>query len=156
MRIILAVLLAAPLLFFIGCGPRGKSLVVEYIEGTVTLDGQPVPNVSITLIPAVAGSGTEPAGGRSVEAGRYTISSQNGNAGKGAVAGEYLVLASNVEVIDLSADKSFDEAAESSAHGRIIQKELLPSVYQDRTKTPLKITVNKGKNKIDLELKSKP
>jgi hypothetical protein len=32
------------------------------------------------------------------------------------------------------------------------QTQLLPVIYQDRDKSPLKVTVKKGKNKIDIQL----
>ena len=142
-------------LMFVGCGPKGRSLQVEYVEGIITLDGQLVSEASVTFIPKNEGDGTEAAGGYSNESGVYKLTSMNGDPEKGAIAGEYLVTISKIEVNDPTAGLSEAEAAKLSGVAST-QTQLLPKIYQDRKNTPLSFTVNKGKNKINIELKSNP
>ena len=140
-------------LVFVGCGPKGRTLRVEYVEGVITLDGQPVSGVLVTFIPQNEGDGTEAAGGYSNAKGMYKLSSMNGDPGRGAVAGEYIVTISKIEVHDPKANMSYEEAAASKLEST--QKQLLPAIYQDRKNTPLSATIVKGKNRFDFDVKSK-
>ena len=151
---VFGLLLVGLLLTAIGCGPPGRGLRVEFVEGSVTLDGQPLGGVSITFIPINEGDGTESALGRSKENGVYRLSSMNGDPERGAVAGEYRIIASKTEVNDPMLGMSTEEAAASGL--TVTHTEILPAIYRDRSNSPLTATVKRGKNKIDLELKSKP
>lgn len=147
-------LIGSLLLMVVGCGPKGRDLKVEYVEGVITLDGQPLASAAVTFRPKNEGGKEEAASGYTNTSGVYKLSSMNGDPEKGAIEGEYVVTVSKIEVHDPTAGMSYDEATTSGL--QVTQKELLPTVYQDRKNTPLSATVNKGKNKIDLELKSKP
>ncbi|MCL2347142.1 MAG: hypothetical protein FWC50_02655 [Planctomycetaceae bacterium] len=153
-RNILGLLLVGSLLMFAGCGPKGRGLKVEYVEGVVTLDGQPLEGASVTFIPKAEGGKEESASGYSHAGGAYKLSSINGDPEKGAVAGDYVVNVSKVKVEDPKAGMSYEQATMSTAV--VKQTQLLPKVYQDRKNSPLSFTVKPGKNKFDLELKSKP
>ncbi|MCL2624736.1 MAG: carboxypeptidase-like regulatory domain-containing protein [Planctomycetaceae bacterium] len=137
-----------------GCTPRGKGLKVEYVEGVVTLDGNPVPSASVTFVPIVDAEGAEAAGGYTNEQGVYKLTSGNGDPEKGALAGEYRVLVSKIEAKDLSEGQEYGTATGYNVSWS--QTQLLPTIYQDRSKSPLTATVNKGKNKIPLELTKNP
>ena len=154
MRNILGLLLAGSLLMFAGCGPKGHGLKVEYVEGVVTLDDQPLEGASVTFVPKTEGGKEESASGYTNESGMYKLSSMNGDPEKGAVAGDYVVNVSKVKVVDPKAGMSYEQATMSTAV--VKQTQLLPTIYQDRKNSPLSFTVNPGKNKINLELKSKP
>ena len=143
------------LLLCVGCGPKGRSLQVEYVEGVITLDGQPIGEASVTFIPVNGGDGTETAGGYSDAQGAYKLTSMNGDPEKGAIAGEYRTIVSKIVVNDPTAGLSDEEAAKFSGVAST-QTQLLHKIYQDRKNTPLSFTVTKGKNKIDIELLSKP
>lgn len=52
----------------IGCGPRGDKDVVE-VEGTVTLDGNPLPNATVLFIPGQS----RPSGAMTDENGHYEL-----------------------------------------------------------------------------------
>ncbi|MDR1959080.1 MAG: carboxypeptidase-like regulatory domain-containing protein [Planctomycetaceae bacterium] len=138
-----------------GCGTEGKGLRVEYVEGVISLEGKPLPGASVTFIPLAEDGAMEAAGGYSNENGVYRLTSGNGNSEKGAVLGEYRVLVSKIEAKDLTEGKEYGT---STGYAKTFtQKQLLPSVYQDRTKSPLRATVKKGKNKgLDFDLKSNP
>ena len=137
-----------------GCqpSPKGSGLNTQFVEGFVTLDGTPLGGVSLTFIPKTEGSG-ENAGGMSDSGGRYTLSSLNGAPGKGALEGEYVIVASKTESVDLA------KPTISPVSGDTITSEtrsVLHEIYRDRQKTPLTATVVSGKNKINIELESKP
>jgi hypothetical protein len=137
-----------------GCGSQGKGLKVEYVEGIITLDGESVSNASITFIPITETEGTEAAGGYSNEQGVYKLTSGNGNPEKGALQGEYRVLVSKIESKDLTEGMAYGTS--TGYQPTFKQTQLLPVIYQDREKSPLKVTVKKGKNKIDIQLTKNP
>jgi hypothetical protein len=138
-----------------GCSPSGSRIKTEYVEGTVSVDGTPLPEATITFSPAAEGG--ESASGYSDTNGKYTLSSTNGDTGKGAVAGDYKVTVSKVAVTVL--EKGDPKAKKDPRTGEELltqTEQLAHNVYLKADTTPLKVTVAKGKNKLDLELKSKP
>jgi hypothetical protein len=142
------------ILFFIlfpllsGCN-KNSTVETQLVEGMINLDGIPLTNANITFHPTT-GEG-EIASGYSNEQGKFTISSQNGSSGQGAIKGEYAVTVSKIDAKFISANsKSNPESGET------ITVQLVPSIYQDKMKTPLKTNVKQGKNSITLELNSKP
>ena len=137
----------------IGCG-SGGGLRVEYVEGVVTLDGKPVSDASVTFIPTSDTPTIETAMGMTNERGVYKLSSMNGKPLAGAVAGEYKVLVSKIEAKSLSEGVEYGTSFGYSVP--YTQTHLLPAVYRNPDDTPFRVTVKKGKNKMDIELKSNP
>lgn len=138
-----------------GCPARGKGLQTEYVEGLVTLDGVPLPGATVIFSPT--GTTGEMASGTSDAQGIYKLSSSNGDAGKGAVAGEYAVSVKKVEVTNF--EEGDPKAPKDPVTGQPLsssEKLITDPVYQRSATTPLKYTVNPGKNEINLELKSNP
>jgi hypothetical protein len=130
-----------------GCG---KKIDTNYVEGIVKLDGQPLSGTCVTFIP-VAENG-ETAGGFSDDNGLYRLTSTYGKGGKGALTGDYIVLVTKSKTVPLEKTITHDDGAvttETTEH-------VLPTIYRDRTKSPLKFTVVKGKNKFDIDLSAKP
>ena len=143
--------LLLPLLMFalaIGC-EKGRGLPVNYVEGVVLFDGEPLEGATITFVPKTESKDIEAAAGRTDASGKYTLTSMNGDPGKGALAGEYVVLVN--KLINLS-PPGFNPADPTPPP----TKRVTPIVYNDRLKSPLNTSVVKGKNKCDFELKSKP
>ena len=154
--------------FAAGCGPKGKGLKTEYVEGIITLNGAPLEGASVQFSPADAFS-TNPAPGQpemanglTDKSGKYTLSSINGDVGKGAVAGEYRVLVTKIKATTAELDES-GKPVDGKGFGRdaagnaitTIQEDLIPVIYRDRKKSPLSYTVVPGKNlKVDFDLKS--
>jgi hypothetical protein len=129
----------------IGCSGGGD---FGYVEGTVTLDGEPIENALIGFYPT-EGRGsigsTDSEGHYSL---RYTASQ------KGASIGNHRVTVSTFiqEVKARANPRDPDQVVEAVA-GR---KELLDKSYQDRKNTPLTATVVPGTNPpINFDLKSK-
>jgi len=137
----------------IGCG-SGGGLRVEYVEGVLTLDGEPLSEASVTFVPTSDGPTIETAMGMTNDRGVYKLSSMNGKPMAGAVAGEYKVLVSKVHAESLTDGLEYGATMGYAVPYR--QTQLLPHIYRDMQETPFSATVKKGKNKIDLELKSKP
>ena len=149
-RLLLPLLLAT--LFMAGCGRRGSDLDTQFVEGIVKLDGTPIEGVTLRFIPKNPEVGEE-AGGISDAGGSYRLSSLRGDPGKGALEGEYIVLASKSEVVELPQPRLNRETGDYVTSEL---KPIIPAVYQDAAKTKLTKTVVRGKNKIDIELESSP
>ena len=131
-----------------GCGggiPRCE------VEGTITVDGQPVKEGSITFQPLEGTSG--PVAGASIIDGHYNIEKA-----KGPVVGEYQIV--------LTGRAPTGKKVVTEAAGDKIETEVMKNIiplkhqYQDETisknpkigKEPLKATVVSGKNVIDFKM----
>ncbi|MCA9193219.1 MAG: carboxypeptidase regulatory-like domain-containing protein [Planctomycetales bacterium] len=117
---------------FTGCG-NGN---IGHVEGTVTLDGKPLPNAGIEFFPQ-AGGGLS--AGRTDENGHYEL--YYGREGMGAEVGEHLVQIRTAGIG--SADGDYGPTS----------KELIPVQYNNRSE--LVRTVKAGSNTIDFDLESK-
>jgi len=137
----------------IGCGSDG-GLRVEFVEGIVTLDGEPVAEASVMFVPTADGQGTETAMGMTNERGVYRLSSMNGKPLAGAVAGEYKVLLSKIQAESLSEGMEYGTDMGYAVPYR--QTHLLPEIYRDPGNPQFTETVKRGRNKFDFELKSSP
>ena len=67
----------------LGCGPQGPE--IARVEGTVTLDGIPLPNAAVVFIP----ENGRPAGATTDQSGRYALTFTRGR--KGALLGRHRV-----------------------------------------------------------------
>lgn len=113
------------------------------INGTVTLDGQPLAAGLVTFLPA--GSGAVAYGAINAE-GRYAI--QTGSKG-GLEPGEYVVtVAANAPPLAASPPQGGPKYAEP------MLLLITPRRYADRQSTPLRATVTAGSQTIDFELSS--
>ena len=130
-------LLSLSVLLLCFCGCPSSNGNIGWVEGVVTLDGEPVQGASVRFYPA---SGERGSSGKTDKNGyyqlRYTRSQQ------GAIIGEHKVTLST-EVI---ADNYGTETAAPA------QAETIPKKYLDRKKTDLTATVESGSNTIDFEL----
>jgi hypothetical protein len=137
-----------------GCGSDG-GLKVEYVEGVVTLDGEPLAESSVTFVPTSEGPTIETAMGMTDSKGVYKLSSMNGKPLAGAVAGEYKVLVTKIHAESLSQGTEYGAATGYSVNYK--QTHLLPEVYRDFQDSPFSVTVKKGSNKgMNFDLKSAP
>jgi len=131
----------------LGCSQRGP--VVQFVEGTVTLDGAAVADADVCFTPK--GAEGIPAVGKTDASGSYRLTSaQAGEFGKGAVAGEY-----DVRVVKLL-DPDYVPPSTPTIGVRggpmANPKHQLPEKYADVKTSGLTATVKKGKNKIDFHL----
>lgn len=141
----------------VGCskGPKrmGPTLDVTPVAGTVTLDGTPLTDASLTFVY----EGAPPDGylgcGASTDAQGHYQASSTGQVG--AVPGSYKVtvskqVAADGKVVDVKEGMDIEQLR---AAGGV--KETIPAKYTDAETTDLKVTVEKGKAEgYNLELKS--
>lgn len=117
-----------------GCKPSDG---LQPVEGTVTLDGQPLESGSINIGPMVGQPGTA-VGGKIVN-GMYQV-----RASKGEMA------------VTIRAQKSvpIENPTEDEIAHNVTERvvELIPERYNQRSE--LKITVNEGKNTFNFDLES--
>ena len=114
-----------------GCGDANLGRV----QGTVTLDGQPLEGAMVTFAPVEGG---RPAAGRTDARGRYQLVYSR-DAG-GAMIGEHLVTIS-----------TYDERPGENDEDQIIP-ERVPAQYNANSE--LKVTVEPGSNEMNFELES--
>jgi hypothetical protein len=115
-----------------GCGGEKIDPNLGKVEGTVKFNGSPLPKGTINFMMGTKGSGTAPIDA----AGHYAISTP-------LPPGDY-----KVSVRAMEAESKFD------AQGKTIRgKSMIPEKYVDFSKSGLTAKVEKGKNKIDFDLK---
>lgn len=150
-----------------GCGRGLKRPVVHPVKGRVTLEGQPIEGVGLSLRPVVKGEGLS-AFGKTLADGSYSLSSTGGGKlGAGAVAGEYFVMLE--KFVDVAPDQvppqftpapddpsrrvqqwfSRREWVSTDADGKkqqFVSLGLLPEAYGEAETSGLRITIKPGKN----------
>lgn len=150
-RNIFYVLLVAGTLACAGCSD-GK-IATNMVEGTVTLDGQPLDGAMVMFAPKKKDDGAQSAYALTDKSGRYVLQTNLGRANAGTTAGEYAVTFSK-DVAEPTGQKETD--SEGNTVDVTVAKQLLPETYTDPATTPFSKSVAKGKNVFDFELKSKP
>jgi len=118
-----------------GCGGGGPDL--GSVEGTVTLDGQPLANAIINFEPVEGGGPRSSYDGETDESGHYVLHATASQ--KGAEPGDYTV---HITLPELESD---EPAAKTEVE--------IPAKYN--TQSELKATVKDGKNTFDWPLTSK-
>lgn len=132
---VLCVGLTAGLLFVLGCGGDQR----QSLTGTVTLDGQPLAEGSITFMPQ-AGT-TSPSAGANITEGRFSISAE-----KGLLPGVFRV--------EITAKRKTGEQVMSDTAGMVEQYEqFLPACYNRESQ--LTATVPQGGKPLEFALSSK-
>lgn len=146
------IVLIASLLLLAGCGTRGPKLGM--VAGKVTMDGQPLPEVIVTFVPAEGGVSSS---GLTNQDGVYLLSC---SLGQGAVVGQHRVYvqskppnAPGDSLVPDEDDPSYRPDPYASVRAPVFE-EKLPARYN--TNSELVREVKPGKNMIDLELTSQP
>jgi len=142
-------LLTLSLVFLAGC--QSKYLKTEYVEGVVTLDGTPVDGAKIGFTPVEGAEGAVEAYGLSDAKGVYKLSTNAGKVNAGTTPGEYIVIVS--KVIYTETDQWTIESDGTKTNIPRADN-VVPAKYKRVTLSPLRKTVNKGKNIINIELSS--
>ena len=112
----------------LGCSHSGPDIAT--VEGTVTLDGKPLPHATVVFTPEEG----RPAGARTDENGHYVLNFSEGR--KGAIPGKNKVMI--MTAMDAAKDEEGNDIPAS--------KEKLPAKYN--TETTLEFTVEPGKNNV--------
>ena len=136
----------------IGCGPQG--LDTQYVEGIITLDGEPLGGALITFHPVDREEG-KTAAGNSDTSGRFTLTSDGGLPERGALEGEYVVTIRKVENQTVADPRANTPSMQSSRPTEYsVQVVITPRVYSSLGTTPLKATVQRGRNNLPFEMTS--
>lgn len=154
--IILIVLMSTLLSAASGCGKQSL-FRTEPIDGTITLDGKPLEGASIALNPVSDETpDAKPAYGRSDSNGKFKITAANGGLeGRGTSIGKYKISVSKEISYSPYSD---EETKERFAKGEIVQaifKSAIPKKYNNSENSGLTFEVIKGKNVLNIDLKSK-
>jgi len=144
-------LLVGGLAFAVGCG-RSKGPAVEFVEGVVLLDGQPIAEADVGFSPVAGGV---VAYGRTDSAGKFRLTTgQGGKHLGGAPVGEYTVTV--IKWRNRLADLGPQPGPSDPAAGKwqadaerlssLPPDYMVPKAYGDRATSQLKATVKKGRN----------
>ena len=131
--------LALPFSFLCGCAGDGLERVV--VSGTVTFQGEPIPNGDILFYPQSGTAG--PVSGASIKDGHYTI---DGNGG--VPAGEHSV---EIRAFRVRETTQLPEgiSAEDLPGQRL---QYLPAVFNDQTSLEASVPSNVRRHSVDFDL----
>jgi hypothetical protein len=124
-------------------GPNWK--YNENIEGTVKIDGVPVPNVMVRFVPDDPTVQGPASSGYTDDKGHYTLTCENQKAGAILAKHNVLILVGRSG----PADESEAKGGGAPAAGKRV---IVPAVYSNPIRTPLKIEVTADKHTYDLTL----
>ncbi len=128
----------------VGCG---KSHVLVPVEGTLLLDGQPLPEILITFVPEAVGKDRPIRSmGMSDKQGKFILRAESQSSG--AVLGEHRVVLEDLSI--LSAPRTADGTVVTYPPKRF------PEVYGDPLRTPLRVLVRESGEAITLTVQSNP
>lgn len=134
------------------CNGCSGKLRTYSVEGTVTLDSQPLAGANIFFIAKTEGEGNT-AYARTDEKGFYRLQTHLGEPNAGTTPGEYVVTVSKTVPVP-TGNKEVDD--EGNYYDELDAKELAPPLYTEPETTPFSAAVVKGKNVFDFDLKSEP
>jgi hypothetical protein len=133
-----------------GCGK--ETLDTSYVEGVITLDGEPVEGAKVFFSPVDPNAGIS-ATGTTDENGKYTLTANDATAehGAGTVPAEYYVMVEKSEVVGEAVSREeAEDAGESFEESGLSQdteiKHHLPERYADPVDSGLKYKVTEGEN----------
>jgi hypothetical protein len=137
-----------------GCGSRGPH--VQFVEGIVLLDGQPVDGAMVFFIPhAERGETTNglPAAGRTKADGTFQLNASAGaRAGAGTAIGTYAVTVVKQEGPPIPEPDA--SGFLPPAPPNMVVRDVVPKVYGAADTSPLRAEVAAGKNRFRFELES--
>ena len=150
-RFFATLLIVFSLLFLEGCGPRGP--VVHFVEGTVTLDGQPVEEALVSFVPLVESddlSGPLLAIGYTDADGKYTLTTTRGSTVDGGTSlGEYKVTIVKKDMLNLPTGPiPPGQRFVPNWHYHV------PQAFEDSSKSSIDVEVVRGRNVFNFALKS--
>jgi hypothetical protein len=154
--------LAACFVGMAGCGGQ-PTLNTEYVEGVVTLDGQPVPEATVTFVPVTEGQGAS-ATGMTDQQGVYKLTAAvTGETAAvpeaGTLPGEYHVGVVKTIVETPMSEEEAEQAGVDYVPGDEYASApkttfVVPQKYNNPRESGIQVTVESGRNTIPLELTS--
>ena len=145
----------------VGCSRKGNGPDVQFVEGRVLLDGEPLALAYVGFNPD--GGEAIPAGGQTDDAGFFKLTSTRAGArDRGATMGRYVVTVRKFRNLVAELGDRPDPDAEQAEQAKFLAEErrvsqlppesLIPKVYGDKTTSPLRAEVKKGRNTFTFEL----
>ncbi|MCL2005827.1 MAG: hypothetical protein FWG73_06645 [Planctomycetaceae bacterium] len=131
-------------LMLVGCGDRGPN--THYVEGIITLHGEPLEGALITFHPVPDGTNDKIAAGRSDESGVYKLTADSGLPERGAFEGDYIVTISRIDVETTLLPPDPRDPSGNQMSGPSIHTQITPRVYGSPSTSPFTATVNPGRN----------
>ena len=131
-----------------GCSKKFPPVVPT--EGTVTLDGKPLPNATVTFIPLLNDYGAESSSiGTTDEQGRFTLTCQFNNQ-PGAAVGEHVVVITDPP---LPANlRRVQDPSEADAYRAKLGNRPIPPEYTTFAKSKLRVEVKQGQDALTIAL----
>jgi hypothetical protein len=145
-----------------GCGDATNTLDTEYVEGVVTLDGEPVADATVTFVPVEEGQGA-PATGMTDQQGVYTLTAAvtgevSATHGAGTLPGEYYVGVTKMIVetpmSEEEAEKMGVEYISPATDTPPSITHVVPERYNSPRQSGIRVAVQAGSNDIPIELTS--
>lgn len=139
-----------------GCWSRGPS--VQFVEGLVKYEGQPVADATVFFTPeAVDGDIATglPATGRTGPDGVFRLNGFRGaRAGAGTTVGTYVVTVTKLESDPIPEPDASGVLPQAPPNQKVYN--LLPAAYADSKTSPLRADVKNGRNEYRFELTGEP
>lgn len=149
-----ATIVVASLLIVTGCGPSEGPKIsgLVTVSGVVTLDGNPLPNATVTFVPKRSGAEETSAGGLSDSTGKYILRTGS-DKNYGIKPGEYKVIISSFVMPDGTVKEIGPDVSpmQLKLEGA---KQVVPPKYSDFIGSTLSSTVGPEGGKIDFPLTS--
>ncbi|MDR0609812.1 MAG: hypothetical protein LBG58_06860 [Planctomycetaceae bacterium] len=148
MKQILAAIIFVMLLS--GCAQKNP-YGTTHVEGTVRIDGVPTEGISVTFAPV--GNNGNSAGGLTDSSGKYQLTTGGAPVGSGAIAGEYYVTFSKIEIE--GSNLNHEEYRKQIGNRPPKKTYLVPQKYENSTTSGISpVKIEKGKkNVFDFDLK---
>jgi hypothetical protein len=147
------VLVLASLLVPAGCSKTGPEFAE--VEGTITLNGKPLPNAEVVFMSELAdakGAANPASSGYTDEKGRYSLWCNQADT-QGAVIGTYRVCVNDIAAMPLPAMEYGDDPAAARLHRPGPLR--VPSRYSSSAKTPFKdVKIASGKMSLNFDVKT--
>ncbi len=138
----------------LGCA-KGNGPEYAEVEGKVTLNGKPLPNVEVVFMSELRGSKGEASPASTSytdDRGHYSLWCGQSDT-QGAVVGKYRVCVNDIAAMPLPAMEFGDDPAAAKAHRPGPLR--VPSRYSSTAQTPFRdVTVSSGKMILDFDVKT--
>ncbi|MHB1423342.1 MAG: hypothetical protein ACYC3I_09145 [Gemmataceae bacterium] len=131
-----------------GCGRQLPRLVP--VQGTVRINGQPLPKASVTFVPQLDKFGAE-SNSTAVtdENGRFTLTCAF-KGQPGAVVGNHVILITEPPLPEEL--RNSRDVREMASHRQKLGNRPIPPVYGSVSRSPLKVEIKEGQEEVKLEL----